>query len=161
MSINRTDTNYDDLLFPRQPGPNRNPVQNLGKDEFLQLFITQLVHQNPMEPLTNDQFIAQMAQFTAIEQATNTASTVAEMLIAQHETNDLLSVMVMHQMGSISRLLYESSALIGRTVVIRSPDEALPVMGVVVSVAMNEGAVEVELDNGRSYSIADITNISK
>lgn len=43
----------------------------LGKDAFLELLITQLKNQNPLEPLDDQQFIAQMTQFSSLEQLQN------------------------------------------------------------------------------------------
>ncbi len=43
----------------------------LGKDDFLQLLITQLQHQDPMNPSSDQDFIAQVAQFSSLEQMKN------------------------------------------------------------------------------------------
>lgn len=43
----------------------------LGKDEFLLLLVTQLQYQDPLEPMENQDFIAQMAQFSALEAMQN------------------------------------------------------------------------------------------
>lgn len=51
-----------------QAAENREPVQNLGKDEFLMLLATQMSNQDPLEPMEDTDFIAQMAQFTSLEQ---------------------------------------------------------------------------------------------
>lgn len=43
----------------------------LGRDDFLQLLITQLQNQDPTSPMNDREFIAQMAQFSTLEQMSN------------------------------------------------------------------------------------------
>lgn len=43
----------------------------MGKDQFLHILITQLKHQDPMQPMQDREFIAQMAQFSSVEQLVN------------------------------------------------------------------------------------------
>lgn len=52
----------------------RKASQELGKDDFLKLLMAQLTHQDPMEPMDNSQFIAQMAQFSSLEQMYNVSN---------------------------------------------------------------------------------------
>ena len=40
----------------------------LGKDEFLQLLITQLKNQDPLDPVKNEDYLAQLATFSSLEQ---------------------------------------------------------------------------------------------
>ncbi len=54
---------------PKQTGS----LQSLGKDDFLQLLVTKLENQDPMNPATDEQFIADLAQFSSLEQMNNIA----------------------------------------------------------------------------------------
>jgi len=60
--------------FNRSINSGRKPQQQLGKDDFLKLLITQLSHQDPTAPMQDKEFIAQMAQFSSLEQMTSMAS---------------------------------------------------------------------------------------
>ncbi len=53
--------------FPKK----RTGGSDLSKDAFLRLLTTQLRYQNPLEPTNDKEFLAQMAQFTALEQMNN------------------------------------------------------------------------------------------
>lgn len=80
----------------------RTPKTELGKDDFLQLLIAQLSHQDPTAPMEDTQFIAQMAQFSSLEQMTNMSSSFTRL-------TSLLT-------GS------EASSAVGKTVDIESGD---------------------------------------
>lgn len=47
------------------------PSQNLGKQDFLNLLMTQMRHQDPLNVQQDKEFISQMAQFSTLEQTTN------------------------------------------------------------------------------------------
>jgi len=51
-------------------------ANQLGKDAFLQLLTTQLAHQDPTAPQDNAEMIAQLAQFSSLEQLTQIQTTL-------------------------------------------------------------------------------------
>jgi flagellar basal-body rod modification protein FlgD len=64
--------------------------QELGKDAFLKLMMTQLAHQDPLQPLDNKEMITQMAQFTSVEQM-GAMATAAVKQVNQNE--DILAAL--------------------------------------------------------------------
>ncbi len=68
----RTQMQVDTLNKMLSPG--RQSTQELDKDDFLKILLTQLTHQDPSEPMKDKEFIAQMAQFSSLEQMTNMAN---------------------------------------------------------------------------------------
>jgi flagellar basal-body rod modification protein FlgD len=46
----------------------------MGKDQFLKLFVAQLQHQDPMNPMQDGEFMGQMASFSTLEQVSNLAA---------------------------------------------------------------------------------------
>ena len=77
-----------------QAAPGKN--SEMGKDQFLKLFVTQLQHQDPMNPMQDQDFMGQMASFSTLEQVSNLA-----------RANETMAA----QLG-----LSQSVGLIGRTV---------------------------------------------
>ncbi|GIV61226.1 MAG: basal-body rod modification protein FlgD [Rhodothermaceae bacterium] len=59
------------------PTPAPTGSQILGKDEFLRLLVTQLSNQDPLNPLQGQEFAAQLAQFSSVEQLINIQETLA------------------------------------------------------------------------------------
>ena len=78
-----------DTAQPSEP-VTETPGGMLGKDEFLKLLVTQLSHQDPLDPMDNRESIAQLAQFSALEQMQNVASQVEGLRHAQGITDGLL-----------------------------------------------------------------------
>jgi flagellar basal-body rod modification protein FlgD len=58
----------------------KSAAQTLGKDDFLKLLVGQLQHQDPLAPSDDQQWIGQMAQFSQLEQVSNTAETTQKIV---------------------------------------------------------------------------------
>jgi flagellar basal-body rod modification protein FlgD len=59
-----------------------NPSTNMGEDDFLQLLVTQMKDQDPLQPTDNTQFVAQLAQFSSLEQETQINTATGKQLAA-------------------------------------------------------------------------------
>lgn len=67
-----------------QQGTNKT----LNKDAFLNLLIIQMQHQDPLEPMKNSDFLAQMAQFSGLEQLSNINSNLEFLQMYQASLNN-------------------------------------------------------------------------
>ncbi|EON73298.1 flagellar hook assembly protein FlgD [Lysinibacillus sphaericus] len=77
----------NDLYYSSYTPPTRQTGNSeLGKDAFLQLLITQLQHQDPTNPMDDREFIAQMAQFSSLEQMQNMTKAIESLLLSQQQT---------------------------------------------------------------------------
>ncbi len=106
MSAINSAPNAAELLganFAHTP-KNTAASQELGKNEFMELMLAQMNNQNPMEPQENGDFIAQLAQFSSLEEMQNMSSTV-DSAVAQFRSTQAL----------------QASALVGRSVLVESP----------------------------------------
>ena len=78
----------------------------LDKNDFLKILITQLSHQDPTQPMNDKEFVAQMAQFSSLEQITNMSDGLAKVadLITRSQAVGLLgsAVDVSDGAGTIS-----------------------------------------------------------
>lgn len=75
-----TAQNITDLTAYNGTPTSAVPNPELGKDEFLQMLVAQLRYQDPLEPMQDQEFIAQMAQFSSLEQMTNMNDNLTENL---------------------------------------------------------------------------------
>jgi len=64
-----------DKSYIYDPSANTAPIKReLDKDAFLKILITQLSHQDPTQPMQDKDFVAQMAQFSSLEQMNKVAA---------------------------------------------------------------------------------------
>ena len=109
----------------------------LGQDDFLKLLVTKMSAQDPMNPQADTDFIAQMAQFSSLEQAKSMTADIAA-LKSQQE-------------------LFTANGLIGRNVTVKSGETQLA-QGLVSSISMNDGTPQVVID-GNKYSLDLVSSI--
>jgi len=67
----------------QQQAAKKSDPNALGKDDFLKLLTTQLQQQDPTQPMDNTAFVAQLAQFSSLEQMSNVNDTLTQMLTSQ------------------------------------------------------------------------------
>lgn len=68
-------------LAPAQPASA--PASTLGLQDFMRILLTQLTYQDPLKPMDNQQFMAQMAQFSALEQSQRLNDKVQQLMDSQ------------------------------------------------------------------------------
>src|SRR5947209_6425985 len=64
-------------------------TNDLNRQDFLQLLVTQLQHQDPLNPVDDQQFIAQMAQLSSLDATNQLAARVGQMATAQQQMGSL------------------------------------------------------------------------
>ena len=134
----------DPLLYTQTPikESNTTPSQNLGKDEFLQLLMVQLRNQDPMNVMQDQEFIAQMAQFSTLEQTTNLN-------------------LAMENMAGFSQLA-QGASLIGKEVEAILPgigDQGeTQIQGQVEETRLVDGKIKL-IVNGKAVDFQNITHI--
>lgn len=112
----------------------------LDKDAFLQLLVAQLKHQDPMKPMDDTAFIAEMAQFSSLEQMQN------------------LNKLLEKQMGF--QALTQASSMIGKHVTLQEPGENGQIIkGRVDEIRSGGGEVRVVIE-GKEYNASDIIMVS-
>ena len=79
------------------------PTKELGKNEFLKLLMAQLANQDPLKPVDNQAFIAQLAQLSSVEQLQGIGTKLDTLAVAQASANQL-----------------QTAALVGKEVLFRT-----------------------------------------
>lgn len=82
-----------DIMKAQEANSSTAKNQKLGKDQFLNILMTQLQHQDPMNPLEDKDFIAQMAQFSSLEQLTNMNTAMTKLSTTMETGNTTMAKM--------------------------------------------------------------------
>ena len=114
------------------------PAQMLNQNDFLKLLVAQLSAQDPMNPVSNTDFAAQMAQFSTL-QATQTMQTN----LAGLES---------------SQAVLQANSLLGRTVQVQSAS-GVSASGVVSAVTIQAGTPSIVV-NGQPYNLSSVLSVS-
>jgi len=90
-----------------------NAPQDIGsvsQEDFLQLLITQLKNQDPMQPQDSQEFASQLAQFTSLEElqklnSTSTQGVEANLMLAQTINNTMAATMIGKEVKAIGNTI--------------------------------------------------------
>ncbi len=76
-------TSFLNTGLAANPQRQEAPLKEMGKDTFMNLLITQMTYQDPLEPMDNSEFLSQMAQFSSLEQMQNIATGMELLTLSQ------------------------------------------------------------------------------
>lgn len=107
----------------------------IGQEDFLKILLTQLSFQDPLKPLDNQEFIAQMAQFTSLEQA--------------RQLNDRTDALLSIQSAT------QSIGLIGRTVEVRTDTGTM--VGQVTTITFEGGVPNLTVQTSSGTFLTGVT----
>ena len=107
--------------------------QTLSQANFLQLLVTQMSSQDPLNPQTDTAFAAQLAQFSALQQS---------------------------QSMSQNMSVLQANSMLGEMVTVAPANGAAPLSGLVSAVQIQSGT-PVVMVNGQSYNLSQVTAITQ
>jgi len=135
-------------LFTQTADQIDNPNAAMGKMDFLEMLITKLKYQDPTNPMKDESFVADMAQFSSLEQMTNLNDTFAKQ-ISNLNTN-IVSLMLMQNTS-------QAASILGKNVVIEASSGT--VTGTVSSIKFVDGQPMLVV-NGQQYDLAKVKEIT-
>lgn len=113
----------------------KNTTTGYDKDSFMQILVAQMKYQDPLEPTSNTEYIAQYAQFTQVEQLSNMANAMA---------------------------LSRASEMVGKTVLVQTTNadtgKTVEVTGVVDYVTYSGNKAYLSI-NGTNYDIESVSQV--
>src|SRR5712691_5477617 len=126
-----TDANY-------QPGSTRTPTKTLNQDDFLRLVMAQLSNQDPLNPQKDTEFIAQMTQFSALEQSKSMQQDIAKLQTDQQ--------------------FMQANSMLGRAVTLQD-DQGNLINGTVTAIQVQAGTPQLVV-NGQPYDLSTVLSIA-
>ncbi|WP_172455647.1 flagellar hook capping FlgD N-terminal domain-containing protein [Paenibacillus sp. BIHB 4019] len=132
--------NYDQTNV-KIAGKTEDDKTSLSKDAFLELLVTQLKNQDPLSPQSNTEFIAQMAQFTSVEQLMNMNT----------------------QLTQLNSSISSASMMIGKSVTWQELDKkgsTVMYTDVVKSIVSTDGVLYAKFEDNTMIKVSDILTVS-
>lgn len=141
----------------------------LDKHAFLELLVTQLRYQDPMNPSDNGEFLAQMAQFTSLEQVQNINSSLEKLLSSQTQHQAGLLERIDYLNETMEDILYLSQwsqfasfdkemLLLGKDVTVKTED-GQEMTGKVSSIKLDQGGSKLVI-NDQIFSLAQLVKVN-
>jgi flagellar basal-body rod modification protein FlgD len=121
--------------------PATAPTSTISKSGFLQLLVKQLSSQDPLNPMTNEEFVAQLAQFSSLEQQINLNDSFTQFLGFQQLT--------------------QASTLLGKKVIclVPSGDSYTPASGIVEQVLLVDNQAYLKLSTGDEVNLNTVVSV--
>ena len=113
--------------------------QTLSEQDFLNLLVTQMTQQDPLNPMTNQDLLAQMVQFSTLQSNTTTQSDLGQMTAGQ--------------------TFSEANAMLGKQVSVQTDSNGDTAQGVVSGVDVSSGTPQI-IVNGQSNSISQVLSVT-
>jgi flagellar basal-body rod modification protein FlgD len=129
---------YSSTQTSTADGSTRVAQKSLTQSDFLKLLVAQLTAQNPLNPQSNTDFAAQMAQFSSLQATQDIQSNLTEMNSQQQFAT--------------------ASSLLGQTVQVENSDSTAA-QGVVTAIQMNSGTPQLVI-NGQYYTLSQVTSVT-
>lgn len=120
-------------------------ISQMGQNAFLQLLAVQMQNQDPLNPVDNTQFVAQLAQFSSLQELT----TISSQLGTMSTTTALIQN---------ADQLYSAFNLMNTQVAVTN-SKNIQVTGTVSGVTITNGQAYVEV-NGQSYPLSSVDAVS-
>ena len=132
-------------IFAKEPVKPVDGSNAFGQDAFLKLLVSQLRFQDPSEPVDNEAFLGQMAQFTGVEQMVKLNKSMENLAGTSIKT--------------------DAVSMLGAEVVIRPANQVLKpgespleVTGIVKQIRFEGNSAMLEV-NGLEYSMVDVVKV--
>jgi len=119
-------------------------AEELGSDQFLKLFVQQMKHQDPLEPVGNADFLAQLAQFSSLEQLGKQTTLLDEQAVNSKLTRALQELDI-------------ASSMIGREIKYSARDGSQKT-GTVGGVRLEEEGIFFDVD-GDAVPVAQLLGV--